>query len=45
MGTNYVKVKSNDTQNIKDWLCRDRDERINHIRIECSRMVQKGMQE
>ena len=40
--TNYVKVGIYKTkQNSKCWLCDDRDEMINHIISECSKLVQK----
>ena len=40
--TNYVKVKiDNTSQNIKCRLCGDRDETVNHIIKECSKLAQK----
>ena len=39
---NYIKAKIDNTQkNNKCMLCGDRDERINHIRNECSKLAQK----
>ena len=44
-GHDYVdddKVKIDYTQqNKKCWLCRDRDETINHMISECSKLAQK----
>ena len=40
--TNHIKARKNKThQNSKCWLCGDRDETINYIINECSRLPQK----
>ena len=40
--TNHIKARINETQqNSKCRLCGDRDETINHIIIECSKLAQK----
>ena len=40
--TNQIKAKIDKTQqNSKCWLCGDRDETINHIVSECSKLTQK----
>ena len=40
--TNYIKVKIDSTQlNSKCKLCREKDEVINHIVRECSKLAQK----
>ena len=40
--TNYVKAKIDETQdNSKFRLCGDRDETINHIKSDCSKLVQR----
>ena len=40
--TNHIKVQIDKThQNNKCWLCGDRDETINHIISECSKLAQK----
>ena len=42
MRTNHIKARIDKTlQNSKCWLCGDRDETINHIISECSKLVQK----
>ena len=42
MRTNHIKAKIDKTQhNSKCRLCGDRDEIINHIIIECSKLAQK----
>ena len=42
MRTNYFKVKIDNTkQNSRCRLCRDRDETVNHIISECSKLTQK----
>ena len=41
--TNYIKAKLDKTQlNSKCRLCNDRNETINHIKSECSKLAQKG---
>ena len=41
--TNYAQSKIDlMQQNNNCWLCGDRDEMINHIRSECSKLVQKA---
>ena len=43
MRTNHIKVKiDNMQQNRKYRLCGDKDETINHIISECSKLAQKG---
>ena len=38
--TNHIKARIDKTQqNSKFWLCGDRDETINHMRTECSKLV------
>ena len=40
--TNHIKARIDKTQqNSKCWLCGDRDETINHIISECSKLAQK----
>ena len=40
--TNHIKAKTDKTQqNRKCWLCSDRDETINHVINECSKLAQK----
>ena len=40
--TNHIKARIDKTQqNSKCWLCRDRDETINHIISECGKLAQK----
>ena len=40
--TNYIKVKTdNMQQNSHSWLCRERDEMINHVVSEYSKLAQK----
>ena len=40
--TNHIKARIDKTQqNSKYWLCGDRDETINHIISECSKLAQK----
>ena len=40
--TNHIKARIDKTQqNSKCWLCSDRDETINHIISECSKLAQK----
>ena len=40
--TNHIKVRIDKTQrNSNCWLCGDRDETINHIINECSKLAQK----
>ena len=40
--TNHIKARIDETQqNSKDRLCSDRDEMINHIMSECSKLAQK----
>ena len=40
--TNHIKAKIDKTQqNSKDRLCGDRDETINHMKSECSKLAQK----
>ena len=40
--TNYIKARIDKTkQNRKCWLCGDRDETINHIISECTKLAQK----
>ena len=40
--TNHIKARIDKTQqNSKCWLCGDRDETINHIMSECSKLAQK----
>ena len=40
--TNHIKARTDKTQqNSKCWQCSDRDETINHIKSECSKMAQK----
>ena len=42
MGTNHIKARIDKTQqNSKCRLCGDRDETINHIISECSKLGQK----
>ena len=42
MRTNNIKVRiDKDQQNSKCWLCGDRDETINHIISECSKLAEK----
>ena len=42
IGTNYVKARIDKMQqNSKCWLCDDRDETIDYIISECSKLVQK----
>ena len=41
--TNYIKGKIDNTQQVTQqvfWLCAVRDETINHIMIECSKLPQ-----
>ena len=43
--TNHIKARIDKTQqNSKCWLCGDRDETINHIISECSKLAQKEYQ-
>ncbi len=43
--TNHIKARTCKTQqNSKCWLCGDRDETVNHIISECSKLAQKEYQ-
>ena len=43
VGTKHIKVRIDKSQqNSKCWFCGDRDEKINHIISECSKLTQKG---
>ena len=40
--TNHIKARIDKTQNSECRLCSERDETINHIISECSKLAQKG---